>query len=60
MNIGPKESRKRLILGVVMLAVGIGIGTALIFTDLNRWWRTILFFPLWLAALGFFQAKEKT
>ena len=60
MNIGPKESRKRLIMGVIMLAVGIGVGTALIFTDLNRWWRIGLFLPFWMGALGLFQAKEKT
>lgn len=60
MNIGPKESRKRLIMGVVMLAVGIGVAIALIFTDLNRWWRIGLFLPFWMGALGLFQAKEKT
>jgi hypothetical protein len=59
-NIGPKESRKRLIMGVVVLAVGIGVAIALIFTDLNRWWRIGLFLPFWMGALGLFQAMGKT
>ncbi|MEK7209840.1 MAG: hypothetical protein AAB070_00315 [Candidatus Binatota bacterium] len=59
-NIGPKESRKRLIMGVVVLAVGIGVAIALIFSDLNRWWRIGLFLPFWMGALGLFQAMGKT
>ena len=35
-NIGPKESRKRLVMGVILLAVAIGIVGTLIFTDLDR------------------------
>lgn len=59
-NIGPKESRKRLIMGVVVLAVGIGVAIALIFTDPSRWWRIGLFLPFWMGALGLFQAMGKT
>jgi hypothetical protein len=40
--------------------VGVGIAVALISSDLDRWWRIGLFFPFWIGALGFFQAKEKT
>ena len=60
MNIGPKESQKRLIMGVTMLAVGIAIAVALILIDLNRWWRIGLLLPFWMGSLGLFQAKEKT
>ena len=60
MNLGPKETRKRLVMGVVMLAAGVGIAFALIFAGTPRWWRLVVFFPFWMAALGFFQAKEKT
>ena len=60
MNLGPKETRRRLVMGVVMLAAGIGIAVVLILTGSPRWWRLVLFFPFWMAALGFFQAKEKT
>ena len=43
-----------------MLAVGIGVAIALIFSDLNRWWRIGLFLPFWMGALGLFQAMGKT
>ena len=59
-NIGPRESRKRLAMGMVMLVAGIGIAIVLIFTGLNHWWRIGLLFPFLLGALGFFQAMAKT
>jgi hypothetical protein len=59
-NIGPKERRKRLRMGVAVLAISVGIWMALIAVGANRWWRIILFLPLWMGALGFFQAREKT
>ena len=60
MNLGPKQTRKRRVMGVAMLAAGVGIAVVLILTGSPRWWRAVLFFPYWMAALGFFQAKEKT
>lgn len=60
MNLGPKETRKRLLMGIVMLGAGVGIAAALILAGSPRWWRIVLFFPFWMAALGVFQAKEKT
>ena len=60
MNLGPKETRKRFMMGILMLGAGVGIAVALILTGSSRWWRAALFFPSWMAALGFFQAKEKT
>ena len=59
-NLGPKETRKRLLMGALMLAVGLGIAIALVLAGVNPWWRIGLFLPFWMAALGFFQAKEKT
>ena len=59
-NLGPKETRKRLLMGALMLAVGFGIAIALVLAGVNPWWRIGLFLPFWMAALGFFQAKEKT
>ncbi len=60
MNIGPREQRKRLVMGAVMSAVAIIIAGALIFFGLNRWWRIGLLLPFWMGSLGLFQAKEKT
>jgi hypothetical protein len=59
-NIGPKQRRKRLNFGLVMLAFG-GAGTALsVFPGFSRWLRLALFVPFALAGYGIFQAKEKT
>jgi len=60
MNLGPKEARKRFVMGVVMFAAGLGLLVALVLAGVNPWWRTGLFLPFWMATLGFFQAKEKT
>ncbi len=59
-NIGPRERRKRRLLGVVALTVGVGIAFALIVLDAPRLSRIIIFFPVWLAGLGLLQAREKT
>jgi len=59
-NIGPGERRKRLVVGIGMLAVGVGLGVGLIVTDVPRWWRIGLLIPFWLGALGLFEAKERT
>jgi len=59
-NIGPKERRKRLISGVILLALSLGILVALIAADVNQWRRLALFLPFWMSMLGFFQARERT
>lgn len=59
-NIGSKERQKRLISGIMMLTLSVGILVALVATDVNRWWRLALFLPLWMGMVGFFQAKERT
>ena len=57
-NIGPSEGRKRLLLGVLSLAMG---GAWVV----SGWASTlsgalILFTLFWFGVLGIFQAKEKT
>jgi len=59
-NIGPRQVRKRLLGGVVLLAVAIGLAVALVVLDAPRLWRISLFLPLWGAALGYYQARERT
>ena len=59
-NIGPGERRKRILMGITMLAVGASLALTLILTGAPRPWRLTLFFPFWMGALGFFQAREKT
>jgi hypothetical protein len=43
-----------------MLAVGIGVGVALIMGGAARWWRLGAFVPLWIGALGILQARAGT
>jgi hypothetical protein len=59
-NIGPAERRKRRLLGIVALTVGVGVAFVLVVYGAPRWSRLIVFFPLWIAGLGLLQAKEKT
>jgi hypothetical protein len=59
-NIGPKETRKRVLMGVAMLAVGVVL--AVIFTQagVSRGWYSVLFLPFWMGSLGISQARKKT
>lgn len=57
-NLGPRERRKRLIMGVVALT--LGLCTALGARPTSAVGRLSVFVLFWIAALGLFQAKEKT
>lgn len=59
-NIGPRERRKRLVSGLIMLALSLIILIALVAAGVDRWWRLLLFLPLWGGATGLFQARERT
>ena len=60
MNIGPKEQAKRVKSGWIMLLVSAAIAGGLLIMQAPRWWGAVLFAPLLMAWLGFFQAREKT
>ena len=59
-NIGPREQRKRRLLGIVALSVGVAIAIVLVVLDAPRWSRIVVFLPIWVAGLGLMQAREKT
>jgi hypothetical protein len=59
-NIGPAERRKRLIWGVLALAASALFVVTLAVGGADRRWRLAVFLPLWIAALGVLQAREKT
>jgi len=59
-NIGPKEVRKRRLMGIVALTVGVGLAFVLVVFEAPRLLRVLVFFPIWMAGLGLFQAREKT
>jgi len=59
-NIGPREQTKRRLLGIVALVCAAGIAFITVFSGAPRLTRAFVFFPVWLAGLGMFQAREKT
>jgi hypothetical protein len=59
-NIGPRERRKRRLLGIVSLTVAVGFAFVLVSFGAPRWSRLVVFFPLWLAGLGLLQARAQT
>jgi hypothetical protein len=59
-NLGPGERRKRLRLGVVAFGVSVVIAAVLVATGVRPVWRLSLFLPLFVAGLGYFQARDKT
>lgn len=59
-NIGPRERRKRRLMGYVSLAVTVGVAFILLTLGAPRWSRAIIFLPAWLAGLGLLQARERT
>jgi hypothetical protein len=59
-NIGPREILKRRIMGIVTLTLGLGLAFLMVLAGSSRWYRLVIFIPMWLAGLGLFQAKEKT
>ncbi len=59
-NIGPKEARKRLLMGVAMLAVGVVVAVTFAHAAVNRGWYAALFLPFWMGTLALSQARKKT
>lgn len=59
-NIGPGEVRKRRLMGIVALVAGVGLTFLSVVFNSPRWSRILVFFPIWIAGLGLFQAREKT
>ena len=59
-NIGPVESRKRLVFGFVALGAAGAILAGLVVAGADRWYRAVIAVPLFISILGLFQAREKT
>lgn len=59
-NINPLERQKRLRFGVRQLIFALLVSGVLIGLHLNPLWRLSLLFLFWAAAVGFFQAHDKT
>jgi hypothetical protein len=59
-NIGPAGRRRRHRGGLVTFAVALAVAAALLATRAARPWRLALLPLFWAAAVGVFQAREKT
>ena len=59
-NIGLKETRKRLLMGVAMLAVGVVLTIIFTHAGVSRGWYAVLLLPFWVGTLGISQARKKT
>lgn len=60
MNLGPRERRKRRLMGIVSLTVGVGLAFVLVVYGAPRLSRLVIFFPVWMAGLGLLQSRERT
>jgi hypothetical protein len=59
-NIGAKEIRKRQLMGIVMLALGVVLAVVFAHADVSRGWYAALFLPFWIGSLAVSQARKKT
>ena len=59
-NISPLEREKRLRFGISQFVVTLSILGWLILFGADRLWRLPLLFMFWAAAVGYFQARDKT
>ncbi|MGE3490136.1 MAG: hypothetical protein AB7N29_09030 [Vicinamibacterales bacterium] len=59
-NIGSRQIRLRRLMGLASAAAAALLGFVLVGYEASRWWRLLIFLPLWMAGLGLLQAREKT
>ena len=59
-NIGPKETRKRLLMGIVMVVVGVVLAVIFSHAGVTRGWYFWLFLPFWMGTFALSQARKKT
>ena len=59
-NISPLERQKRLRFGIRQFIFTLVILAVLIVLHVNPLWRLPLLFLFWAAAVGYFQARDKT
>lgn len=59
-NIGPRERRRRIVMGIGLSVLTVAAAAWLVAADIPRAWRLLVFVPAWIAALDFFQVRAKT
>jgi len=59
-NISPLERQKRLKFGIGQFIFSLLVLAVMLLLHLNPLWRLSLLFLFWAAAIGYFQARDKT
>jgi hypothetical protein len=59
-NISPIERQKRLRFGITQFVITLAILGIMLAFGVDRLWRLPLLFLFWAAAVGYFQARDKT
>ncbi len=59
-NIGPRERRKRMVIGSLSLVVALGLYMLMMAWELQRIWRLALFLPIWFWLLAWLEARGST
>lgn len=60
-NLGPVETRKRMLFGAAMLTLGAAAAAVVFFLNVRRGaWLLLLFIPFWLGTMGLLQGREST
>jgi hypothetical protein len=59
-NIGPRGRRRRLRFGASAFGAAVVLGAVLFGVGSPPTWRLALFPFLWVSALGYFQARDRT
>lgn len=59
-NIGSRGRRHRFRFGLMAFGAALVAGGVLLWAGAPPVWRLVLFPLLWLVALGFFQARDRT
>ena len=59
-NISPLERQKRLKFGIQQFVITLVILGVMIVFGVDPLWRLLLLFLFWPAAIGYFQARDKT
>ncbi|NDJ54763.1 MAG: hypothetical protein GYB68_16970 [Chloroflexi bacterium] len=59
-NIGPKGRRNRMMLGITLIAIGIGLSIFFVVLQVQPVLRLVTFVPFWSGFLGVFQSRSQT
>jgi hypothetical protein len=59
-NIGPRERRRRMLMGIAMALLVAGAAGWLVASGAPRAWRVLVFVPAWIGALDVLQVRAST